>query len=268
MKYALLFLSLLFFTPSAFAAQGTYDGFLACAVTGSVTVYDAAKDEWFYTDQADADIRTLPASTFKIMNSLIALDQNVTTADEVFAWDGTVRDIPAWNQDTTFSDAFKNSTVWVYEKIATRLSPEIYTQYLTESAYGNGDITHGQNGNFWVYGSFGVSPREQIEMLRKLYADTLPFSTQTMQTVKAFMRHEEHDGRISFGKTGWTRQNGNHVGWWVGYIIGEADAPIFFATRLQKPTDEPLGDFLPCRKSITWDVMDKYVKSTRHTSMR
>lgn len=262
MRYILLFLSLLSFASNGFAAQETQNGFSACAVTGSVTIFDAGNNKWFYTDQADADVRTLPASTFKIMNSLIALDQGITTTDEVFQWDGKIHDIPAWNHDTTFRDAFKNSTVWVYERVASRLSPEIYARFLTEAAYGNGDITHGQGVNFWVYGSFGVSPREQIGMLRKLYAGTLPFSAQTMQTVKEFMRHDEDDGRISFSKTGWTRQNGNHVGWWVGYIINDTETPVFFATRLQKPTGEPLGDFLNCRKSITWDAIDRHTKST------
>ncbi len=144
--------------------------------------------------------------------------------------------------------AFKNSTVWVYEILANRLSHDIYHRYFQWIEYGNGNILNSKNGNFWVYGSFGVTPKEQILMLKNLYEDTLPFSQQSMLTIRSYM--QQKDNPKLYGKTGWTQQNDMHVGWWIGYIERHNE-PIFFATRLWKPAEDELGDFLSCRKSIT-----------------
>lgn len=238
--------------PNAHAAEP--NAFLKCGVTGSTTLYDLAADQWFKTDEKDAEIRTLPASTFKILHSLIALDVGATKADEVFKWDGQERMLPVWNKDTIFSDAFKNSTVWVYEVLAKHIDKETYRRYLAWADYeGNGNIDKGKNGNFWVYGDWGVSPQEQIEMLVKLYKNELPFSQSSMDAVKDFMR----DGN-TYGKTGWTQQGENHIGWWIGYVENPESKPLFFATRLIKNVDEDLGNFAQCRKIITDEMIAKY----------
>ena len=242
------------YPPNAHATEQV--AFSKCGVRGSTTLYDLDADRWFKTDDKDAEIRTLPASTFKIFHSLIALDVGATTTDEIFKWDGEERMLPVWNNDTIFSDAFKNSTVWVYETLAVRIDKETYKRYLAWADYeGNGDIENGKNGNFWVYGDWAVSPQEQIEMLVKLYKNELPFSQSSMDTVKGFMR----DG-TTYGKTGWTQQNGNHIGWWIGYIEKPESKPLFFATRLVKNVDEDLGNFAQCRKTITDQVIEKYRK--------
>ena len=53
----------------------------------------------------------LPASTFKIPNSLIALETGVVTDPDkdVFKWDGVKRDIEAWNHDHTMRSAIAAS---------------------------------------------------------------------------------------------------------------------------------------------------------------
>ena len=49
----------------------------------------------------------LPASTFKIPNSIIALETGVVEDPDkdVFKWDGTTRSIEAWNKDHTLRSA-------------------------------------------------------------------------------------------------------------------------------------------------------------------
>ena len=68
----------------------------------------------------------LPASTFKIPNSLIALETGVVadTDNEVFKWDGVKRSIENWNRDHTLSSAFAASAVPVYQDIARRIGAE------------------------------------------------------------------------------------------------------------------------------------------------
>ncbi len=170
-KFLLAIMLTFIFHEKSFANDmRTYQKYFEeCKVSGSTTLYDLRKDKWIKTNERNSITPTLPASTFKIMNSLIALEEGVTSIDETFKWDGTIRSIDAWNQDTTLQDAFRNSTVWVYEILANRVRKDVYLHYLNQIHYGNGDIEHGKNGNFWVYGLFGVSPIEQINMLIKLY---------------------------------------------------------------------------------------------------
>ena len=65
----------------------------------------------------------LPASTFKIPNSLIALETGVVADPDkdVFKWDGVTRSIEAWNKDHTLRSAIAVSAVPVYQEIARRI---------------------------------------------------------------------------------------------------------------------------------------------------
>lgn len=261
----ILLILFVYFSGSFFShlSANTHDVFVQCEVSGSTTLYDLRKDKWIKTDADDAQVRTLPASTFKIFNSLIALDMGVTDANEVFKWDGQKRSIEVWNRDMVLHDAFKYSAIWVYEELARRIGPEVYSSYFKRTNYSNGKITHGRDGNFWVYGDFGVSPVEQIEMLVKLYNRELPFSLQTTNMVKSMMRVEDAEGREVFGKTGWAVSGKSNIGWWIGYYDFE-EGPLFFATRIVKESEKPLRDFLECRKRINDSVIKEIGGYAKH----
>ena len=51
--------------------------FKDCKVQGSTSIYDYKNKKWIFSDASDANIETLPASTFKIINLLIALETRV-----------------------------------------------------------------------------------------------------------------------------------------------------------------------------------------------
>jgi len=75
------------------------------------------KERYVYND-VRAKMPLLPASTFKIPNTLIALQEGVITADSIIVWDGVQRSIKAWNHDQNLSSAFKTSCVWCYQQFA------------------------------------------------------------------------------------------------------------------------------------------------------
>src|SRR5215211_6240684 len=53
-----------------------------------------------------------PASTFKIVNSLIGLQTGIISGDSmVIKWDGKTRSVPAWNKDLSMYEAFRVSSV-------------------------------------------------------------------------------------------------------------------------------------------------------------
>ena len=187
-------------------------------VKGSTTIYDYQKKEWILTDKQDAELATLPASTFKIPNSLFALEyQAVQDESEVFKWDGIPKShlgtvVNVWNKDTDLKNAFKNSTVWIYVEVARRIKRSIYQKVLKKCKYGNGNLK--ENGDdFWNYGEFAVSPKDQINFLIKFYENRLPFSKATIEKVKEIMISEKTDTHTYRDKTGWTRKNGQDIGW-------------------------------------------------------
>src|SRR3982074_1121772 len=87
----------------------------------------------------------LPASTFKIPNSIIALETGVVADPhkDIFKWDGVTRSIEAWNKDHTLRSAISVSAVPVYQEIARRIGQERMQKYLDLFEYGNRDLGGG-----------------------------------------------------------------------------------------------------------------------------
>lgn len=229
-----------------------------CGVDGSITLYHLESDIWMYSDSSDAIKPTLPASTFKILNSAIALETGaILSKDETLEWDGTENTffgtrIDAWNEDTDLKTAFKNSTVWFYVELANRIGREQYAEYLNTASYGNGDLSE-EGGDFWNYGKFGVSPENQIQFLKDFYLEKLPFSESTYQAVKEMMISDEAGNSMISGKTGWTKTGTEDIGWWIGYSENEKGT-WFFATRITKDQADDNPGFPACRTSITTEA--------------
>lgn len=229
-------------------------------LAGSTTIYDYNNQKWIFSDKEDAETATLPASTFKILHSLIALEyQPVQNENEIIEWDGEPKFhlgnvVSSWNRDTDLTGAYENSVIWFYVEIARRLGREIYERILTECEYGFGNLSE-QGIDFWNYGEFAITPINQIEFLIKLYENRLPFSESTIETVKNLMISEKTDRSMFRDKTGWTRKNGTDIGWWIGYAEIEGNV-YFFATRILKDEQDDNPNFLRGRKEITKRILN------------
>ena len=250
---------LFFWFGNAFSQTNLEKYFDTFSVTGSTTIFDYKNQKLFFTDSTDAQIQSLPASTFKIINSLIALEEKVIQDEnEVLKWDGIKRsifgkEIPNWNKDNNLKTAYKNSTIWLYVRLAERIGRNKYNEYLKKCEYGNLNFSE-KGTDFWNYGNFEISPKNQIEFLVKLYENNLPFSQQTINTVKDIMISENKEGLIFRDKTGWTTKDGIDIGWWVGYLE-TPDNILFFATRIKKRVSEVNPDFSKARKEITKAIL-------------
>ncbi|HZC98530.1 MAG TPA: penicillin-binding transpeptidase domain-containing protein, partial [Bradyrhizobium sp.] len=97
------------------------------------------------SDKVRSGEAKLPASTFKIPNSLIALETGVVQDPDkdVFKWDGVTRSIEAWNKDHTLRSALAASAVPVYQEIARRIGAERMQKFVDLFGYGNRDIGGG-----------------------------------------------------------------------------------------------------------------------------
>lgn len=260
--YLLSTILLLSSSIAAYAQRETARLFEDCGVNGSTTVYDYQNRTWFYTDSADAVVETLPASTFKIVNSLIALETGaVEDEEQVIPHDGTEHKLfgkpyDKWNQDMDMRTAFAYSAIWFYEELAARVGRSKYQDILEEIGYGNGDLSEVQN-DFWNQGNFAVSPKNQIEFLVKLFEKNLPFSSQNIRVVKNMMVSDMDDESVWRGKTGWAQKDGKDIGWWVGYVTTNGYV-YFFATRIVKDTATENNHFADCRKSITRKILKEH----------
>lgn len=224
--------------------------FDAFNVEGSIVIYDLAKNTYTYYNQARCAERFVPASTFKIPNSLIALETGVISDEnDLIKWDGVISDVlPEWNKDQTLKSAFKYSVVWYYQELARRIGSERMQEYLNKMDYGNKNINGGID-QFWLSaGELRISQNEQIEMLKKLHANTLPFSQRTMDIVKSIMIMEKDSGYTLRAKTGMASNDTHATGWIVGYIEKENNV-YFFATHISGSPDNP--DFIKSRLAIT-----------------
>ena len=131
MKHLLIILSLLvFFTSTIFSQKveertDLYKYFDKYGHDGCCVLYDLKKDSYLKYNPIRCTERFIPASTFKIFNSLVGLETGaVKDQFEVFKWDSVKRFYDKWNQDIDMLNAFKYSCVWFYQELARRIGEE------------------------------------------------------------------------------------------------------------------------------------------------
>lgn len=227
----------------------------SAAVTGSFVLHDLGRDHWVFIDSAQAEVATLPASTFKIFSSLYALESGIAAdADAVFTWDGTDYGRPEVNRDLSLREALKVSAYWVHRDIARRAGGTGLKHWLDTVGYGNAD-TSGGFDRCWVRGNLRITPREQVDLLERLHRNELPFSQRSMDIVKEITMQEDTLGYELHGKTGWAMDNDGSIGWFVGWVEkADSTGPFFFANRIQ--TRDTLSEtFGPARRAIALEVL-------------
>jgi beta-lactamase class D len=211
-------------------------------IDGSIIILHLNSDLTYEYNQQRNKQQFPPASTFKILNALIALETKVVNSSKtVFTWDGIVRFIPEWNQDLDMERAFKLSAIWYYQVLARKIGHSRMRNFVEVVNYGNKNIgAENDIDNFWLEGKLKISPRQQIEFLKKLYREELPFSKPTISTVKTMMIIDKTDFYTMRVKTGWVSGGTDkpQVGWYVGYLENGGNRYLF-ATNIdiKKNTD-------------------------------
>jgi beta-lactamase class D len=178
--------------------------------------------------------RYIPASTFKIPNSLISLHYGaVRGIHDTLRWDGRKHRIASWEQDQDMSVAFQRSCVWFYQELARRVGAARMARVLEDIRYGNMSIDGGID-RFWLDGALRISPVEQIAFLRALFTSTLPFRPEVMETVRELMVLERTPSTVLRGKTGWGVIDNVNYGWLVGAVEHNGQTWLY-ATLLIDP---------------------------------
>lgn len=221
--------------------QSVADAFANAGANGTVIVSASNDGHEFVHNDARASTRFACASTFKILNTLIALEEGaISGKDEVIPWDGRVDErFPAWSSDHTLASAFRVSCVWFYQALASRVGADKYRRYIP--ACGFGELAEPfETTTFWLEGRLTISAREQIAFLRRLVHRQLPFSETSYDCLRDVMLARTGPGYRQFGKTGWAARVSPQVGWYVGYV--ETDGHDWlFAMNMEIRSNEDLA---------------------------
>jgi beta-lactamase class D len=239
----------------------------AAGYVGAFVVLDPTREALIFAESEPelAQRPFIPASTFKIVNSLIALETGVAETPEfMLEWDGVERWFAAWNRDHDMRSAFEVSAVWYYQELARRIGAQRMAEWLGALDYGNADSSGGID-TFWLNGNLRVSAREQVEFLRRLHEGATPFSPRTVELfLDQVMIPELRSGATIRAKTGWARTQDfedpasagfdGHLGWFVGSPKGAESPRVYFATLLLAP--EPAPDtFSADRRALSEELL-------------
>lgn len=213
-------------------------------VQGTIIISSLDGKNTFIHNCKRAYTRLSPASTFKIMNSIVALEEGVVRDQFVMdTWDGETRVLDTWNQDHNMKTAFRDSCIWFYQNIAKKVGKDTYRAYMKRADYGNqtpeSDITR-----FWLAdGELRITPMEQIQFLRNIIERNHGFSERTYDILKDIMLAAQGETYKIYRKTGAATVNSEGHGWYVGYIETDSGTWLFALNILMNGLqDYPLRD--------------------------
>lgn len=224
---------------------------------GTIVVYDSLADSITIVNPQRAETRLSPFSTFKIPNSLIALETAAAEdVDQVIRWDP--EKYPAadwwpefWAGEHNLRSGIKYSVVPLYRHLAILIGEAQMQQFVDRFDYGNRDISSGID-NFWLNGSMKISAIEQVNFLRKFYAEQFGVSSRTINLVKDILVQEKTDHHVLSAKTGaGSLSKDRALGWYVGYVEKKNNV-YFFALNIEGSS---FNEILKPRLVITKNIL-------------
>lgn len=191
---------------------------------GCAVFYEPNENTYTYYNKDMCEERHSPFSTFKIVASLSALENNiVTSTEDKMNYSGAIYPFESWNKDLTLKEAFQNSCVWYYRQLIDKTGEENIQNTVDELCYGNQDVSQWEGSGlnaekelngFWLGSSLEISPIEQIKSLSYIFGENNSFSEKSISILKDIMLTELGDNSMKiYGKTG----TGDNEGWFVGF---------------------------------------------------
>jgi beta-lactamase class D len=228
-----------------FADEGTVGTFVGYKVEDYLVIA---------SDKNRSGEARLPASTFKIANSLIALETGVVEDPDkdVFKWDGVERSTAAWNRDHTLRSAIAVSAVPVYQEIARRIGQERMQKYVDLLDYGNRDIGGGID-QFWLTGALRIDPVQQVDFVDRLRRGVLPVSKRSQELVRDILPVTKVGEAVIRAKSGLTGKDQGSLGWMVGWVE-KGTTPTVFALNLDCVEPRHIADRMTLSQACLADI--------------
>lgn len=238
--------------PDTAGISGLFNGH-----KGAFVLFDKNRNEYFRYDSERCGERFLPASTYKIPSALVGLETGVIPdSNYVIKWDGKPEPVKEWDRDHDLKSAIQFSVVWYFKELARRVGREKEQHWLDTLNYGNKTIGE-RVDQFWLDNSLQISADEQVEFLKKLYDETLPFSKRSMKIVKNILSAEQIGKAVMKFKSGTghivdsVRGTDRFIAWLVGYVETGKNVYIFAFNVDGKDFDE----VSKLRNSIPKEIM-------------
>ena len=229
-------------------------------VTGSFGLFDNAIGQFtIYKLQHFKDSAYLPASTFKIVNSLIGIETGRVKDDStIIEWNGNPSIIPACHESLPMYKAFRFSCLPWFQELARRIGKDTMQKEIDSLGYGQryGKPIIKKLESFWIDNSVKVTADEQLGLVKRLYFLQLPFQARTQRIVKQMMLMEDNSNYKLSYKTGWGhKENGHSIGWIVGWIE-ENKHPYFFVLQIESA--DPKADIVSIRMKMLKGILEGY----------
>ena len=224
---------------------------------GTILIYDYQQKRYYSNDFDWARRGYLPASTFKIPNSLIALEVGTVKNDSSWIkWDGKMRYLKAWEQDLIFRQAFHLSCLPCYQELSRKAGEKQMRTWVDKLNYGKMVVDSTNYDEFWVAGDSRITPFEQIDFLMRFHENKLPISARTDKIAKRMMIKKQTDQYILRAKTGLSNPGGKFNGWFVGYVE-KGENLYFFATNMDPKPGIKSKQFIPLRVEVTMKALQQ-----------
>lgn len=239
-------------------------------LNGTAVVYDPSNRRYTVYNQKLAETRSSPCSTIKIISSLIALENGIILPeDSTRTWSSERFWNEDWNKDIDFREAFRTSCVWYFRQVIDDIGKDRMQKELEKLQYGNCDISDWEgslntnNNNraltgFWIESSLRISPKEQTEVMERIFGGNSDYSEETQNQLKQVMLVPEQDrADLSlYGKTGMGKANGVVVDAWFTGIAESTEGTIYFCVRLGET--EELDVSSTVAKEIAIEIVSDY----------
>ena len=227
--------------------------FQSANVMGSFVILDPRTGVMTGYNQARAATRFVPASTFKIANTLIGLSTGaVKDVDEILEYGAEPQPVKAWERDMSLREAIAMSNVAIYQTLARRIGTARMADTVALLNYGNQHIGQVVD-RFWLDGPLKISAIEQVSFLAKLVSRSLPVSETSQIQTQNILLVDQGEGWSLWAKSGWQNYPDDGVGWWVGWVSAKgAKYPFALNIDMKQAEMGPVRERLVrlCLKSL------------------
>lgn len=241
---------------------------------GAAVVYDASASRYMIYNPELADTRRSPCSTFKIVSSMLAMENGILEPDtSTHTWSGEIFWNENWNKDIAFEEAFRTSCVWYFREVIDEMGPEMVQEGLDRLSYGNCDISDWEgrlntnNNNraltgFWVESSLLISPKEQTQVMERIFGpDSLCTEQTRNELMKVMLVEEPKETAVPiYGKTGMGKAEGIVVDAWFTGFARSTEGNLYFCVYLGQTVDGNVSSAVA--REIAVEIVEEYCTSS------
>lgn len=245
--FVLLFFPVVFFScsPNNVTVDDSLQRYFDSAgVKGSFGLFDNGHGHFTICSLSRfSDSFYTPASTFDIVQSLIAIQTGVVKDETSMVFSGdsamkmdTVHPQPAtWMPAMTLEKAFRtggDTGQVAFSSLAEELGKDTLKKWIDSLQYGNKAMDPYMDA-FWRDNTLKINCDQQLGLVEKLYFGKLDFFQRTQEIVRRMMTHERNSVfSLSYKTAQGKTSDGHAIGWVMGWEE-ENKHPYFFVVNLE-----------------------------------